>query len=182
MPSTSTLKRRTSSQRGLEVPSCSEVAPAAPRLAKGQLPTWILVDGFIGEPILVLRLLAKVAKKLARAGGRRPASDRSSGRLAAPPSDSIARAVAGDLEAQLGTANVFTAPGGSFDPSYRVAINVQRFESIKGQSSLVKAAWVVRRTADGLTRTGRTAARENVQDNSFEALAPAVRAEIAEVQ
>jgi uncharacterized protein len=118
-------------------------------------------------------------------------------RWAAPLSDSIARVVAGDLEAQLGTANVVTAPAGSFDPAYKVTINVQRFESIKGQSALVEAAWGVRRTADGVTRTGRTVARENVQNDSFEALAAAysralatisaqiaaaLRTEIAEVQ
>jgi uncharacterized protein len=94
-------------------------------------------------------------------------------RWAAPLSDSIARAVAGDLAAQIGTPDVVTAPAANFDPAYQVTIDVQRFESIKGKSAIIEAVWAVRRTADGNTRTGRTIATENVPDDSFEALAAA---------
>ena len=55
-------------------------------------------------------------------------------RWAAPLNDSIARAVAGDLAALLGTPDVATAPLANFNPAYRVTINVQRFESVSGEA------------------------------------------------
>jgi uncharacterized protein len=105
----------------------------------------------------------------------------------APLEDSIARAVAGDLAVQLGTADVTTAPLANFSPDYRVIINVQRFESTPGKSALVEAVWTVRSAATGDVRSGRTVAREAVQGDGYEALAAAhsralavVSADIAE--
>ena len=94
-------------------------------------------------------------------------------RWVAPLSDSIARAVAGDLAVQLGTPAVATAPMANFDPAYRVTIYVQRFESIKNQSTLIDAVWTVRETSGGATRSGRTIASESVQGEGFDALAAA---------
>ena len=94
-------------------------------------------------------------------------------RWAAPLSDSIARAVAGDLAVLLGTPDVATAPLANFNPAYRVTIDVQRFESVQGQAALVEAVWTVRKTAGGETRSGRTVAREAVQGDGFDALAAA---------
>jgi len=93
-------------------------------------------------------------------------------RWAAPLDDSIARAVAGDLEVLLGTPRVATAPATNFDPAYRVTIDVQRFESVAGQGVLVDAVWAVR-GPKGRLRSGRTVARETVQDKSFDGLAAA---------
>jgi uncharacterized protein len=94
-------------------------------------------------------------------------------RWAAPLNDSIARAVAGDLAAMLGTPDVAVAPMANFVPAYQVTIDVQRFDSIQGQAALIEAVWTVRSTANGKTRTGRTTARESVQGDGFEALAAA---------
>jgi len=94
-------------------------------------------------------------------------------RWAAPLNDAIAQVVAGDLVNLLGTPNVAAAPMANFDPAYRVTIDVQRFESVPGQSALVEAVWTVRRTAGGETRSGRTVAREAVQGDGFDALAAA---------
>jgi uncharacterized lipoprotein YmbA len=94
-------------------------------------------------------------------------------RWASPLSDGIARALAGDLSAQLGAPEVATAPMANFDPSYRVTVDVQRFESIRGQAAIIDAVWTVRRISDGQTRSGRTFAQENVQGDSFDALAAA---------
>lgn len=102
-------------------------------------------------------------------------------RWAAPLGDGIARAVAGDLAAQLGTPDVVTAPVANFNPAYQVTIDVQRFESIRGQAALVEAVWAVRRTAGGDTHTGRTVAREAVQDDGFDALAAAHSRALARV-
>src|SRR5262249_61227333 len=80
------------------------------------------------------------------------------GRGAGPLGESIARTVAGDLAVLLGS-DVAPAPFANFDPTYRVTIDVQRFESVRGESALVEAVWVVRAAAGGATRTGRTVAR-----------------------
>ncbi|HVA39654.1 MAG TPA: PqiC family protein [Candidatus Binataceae bacterium] len=94
-------------------------------------------------------------------------------RWAAPLNDAIAQVVAGDLVKLLGTPNVAAAPMANFDPAYRVTIDVQRFDSVRGQAALVEAVWTVRRTAGGETRSGRTVAREAVQGDGFDALAAA---------
>ncbi len=94
-------------------------------------------------------------------------------RWAAPLNDAVAQVVAGDLVKLLGTPNVAAAPMANFDPAYRVTIDVQRFESVPGQSALVEAVWTVHRTAGGETRSGRTIASEPVQGSGFDALAAA---------
>lgn len=94
-------------------------------------------------------------------------------RWAAPLNDSIERAVAGDLAVLLGTPDVATTPLANFDPAYWVTIDVQRFESIKGETALLEAVWAVRKTAGGKTRSGRTVARVVVQGEGFDALAAA---------
>ena len=94
-------------------------------------------------------------------------------RWVSPLGDGIARAVAGDLVVLLGTPEVATAQLANFAPDYRVTIDVQRFESIQGQSATVEAVWTVRKTAGGQTRSGRTVAREPVNGQGFDALAAA---------
>jgi uncharacterized protein len=94
-------------------------------------------------------------------------------RWAAPLSDSIARAVAGDLVVLLGTPDVATSPMANFSPAYSVTINVQRFESTRGEGALLDAVWAVHQTAGGATRSGRTVAQETAQGDSFDALAAA---------
>ena len=102
-------------------------------------------------------------------------------RWAAPLDDSIARAVAGDLSVLLATPDVATAPLADFNPAYNVTINVQRFESLKGDAAVVDALWAVRRAAGGKTRSGRTIAREAVQGEGFDALAAAHSRAIAKL-
>jgi uncharacterized lipoprotein YmbA len=94
-------------------------------------------------------------------------------RWVSPLGDSISRTVAGDLSILLGTPDVATAPFANFSPVYRVTIDVQRFESLKGEAAIVEAVWAVRRTAGGETRSGRTVAREAVTGDDFEAMAAA---------
>jgi uncharacterized lipoprotein YmbA len=94
-------------------------------------------------------------------------------RWAAPLGESIARTVAGDLAVLLGTPDVATAPFANFDPTYRVTINVQRFDSVPRDSVLIEAVWAVRKTTGGETNSGRTLAREAVLGDGFDALAAA---------
>lgn len=94
-------------------------------------------------------------------------------RWVAPLNDGIARAVAGDLVVLLGSPNVASSQLSNFNPEYRVTIDVQRFESIRGNAAVVEAVWTVKKTAGGETRSGRTVAREPVQGQGFDALAAA---------
>lgn len=94
-------------------------------------------------------------------------------RWAAPLNESIPRAVAGDLSTLLGSSKIAAGPLANFRPDYLVTIDVQRFDSVKGQYAMLDALWVVRRVATGATRTGRTLAREQTQGEDFDALAGA---------
>jgi uncharacterized lipoprotein YmbA len=102
-------------------------------------------------------------------------------RWAAPLNENIARVVAGDLMVLLGTPKVATPRLANFRPAYRVSIDFQQFESIPGKEVLVEAVWVVHRTADGITRTGHTLAREPAQGDGFDAIAAAHSRAIARV-
>ena len=94
-------------------------------------------------------------------------------RWAAPLNETIADAVAADLGVRLGTPNVATALRASFAPTYRVTIDVQRFDSIVGEAAVVEAVWAVTTVASGRTLSGRTTARERVQGEEFDAIAAA---------
>jgi uncharacterized protein len=98
----------------------------------------------------------------------------------APLTESIARAVAGDLSVILSCPDVVTAPMADFKPAYTVTINIQRFESVKNEGALVDAVWVVRNAA-GKTRSGRTTAKEALQGEGFDALAAAHSRAIAKL-
>ena len=102
-------------------------------------------------------------------------------RWAGPLDDSIARAVAGNLAVLLGTSEVGVAPVTGFVPTHRVTIDVQRFDSIPGDSVLVEALWAVRPIAGGDVRSGRTVAREAVQGKTIDAVAAAHSRALAKV-
>jgi hypothetical protein len=115
-----------------------------------------------------------------QAGPNRVAIDEFN-RWAAPLDDSIARVVAGNLSALLGTPRVARASLANFDPAYRVTLDVQRFESIPGESALVDVVWAVRASAGGAMRSGRTVAREAAQGQGFDTLAAALSRALAKV-
>jgi hypothetical protein len=94
-------------------------------------------------------------------------------RWAAPLGDSIAGVVAEDLSVLLGTPNVATAPAANFDPSYRVTIDVQRFDSIPGEAVVIEASWAVSRMNGDRLHSGRTTARESVQSQDVDELVAA---------
>ena len=102
-------------------------------------------------------------------------------RWVAPLSDGIARAVAGDLVVLLGTPDVAGSQLANFTPDYRVTIDIQRFETNKGQGVTVEAVWTVRKTAGGETVSGRTVASETAQGQGFDALAAAHSQAIAKM-
>jgi uncharacterized protein len=102
-------------------------------------------------------------------------------RWAAPLSENIARVVAGDLSALLGTPRVAAMPAANFAADYQVTINIQRFETVPGKSVLVDAIWVVRPPSRGTAQSGRTVANEPVPDGSYDSLAAAHSRALAKV-
>ncbi len=95
-------------------------------------------------------------------------------RWASPLADGISVAVVENLSALLATPNVaLLANTTTFNVDFRVAIEVQRLESIPGSSALIDAVWNVRRVKDGVSVTGRATARETPADKGYDALAAA---------
>jgi uncharacterized lipoprotein YmbA len=95
-------------------------------------------------------------------------------RWAAPLQSNIARVIADNLVLMLGTPRVtLSAQTLGADADYRAAIDVQSFDSSPGEAAILDAVWTVRRTRDGKGETGRTTARETVQENGYAALAAA---------
>ena len=95
-------------------------------------------------------------------------------RWASPLQNNISRVVADNLMTLLGTTRVtlFTQTLNE-EVNYRIAIEVQSFQSMPGELAALDAVWTVRRTKDGKASTLRTNVREAVQENSYAALAAA---------
>jgi hypothetical protein len=102
-------------------------------------------------------------------------------RWAAPLDDGIARVIAGNLGVLLGTPRVATAPFAGFASPCRVAIDVQRFESVPGDTVVIEAVWTVRGPAEGAVRVGRSVVREPAEGGGFDALAAAHSRALARV-
>src|SRR5262245_24626360 len=95
-------------------------------------------------------------------------------RWAAPLQNGIARVVAENLVAMLGTPRVtLSSQVLSSEADYRAAIEVQSFESAPGEAAILDAVWTVRRAKDGKAQPGRTTVREPVQEKGYDALAAA---------
>jgi len=98
-------------------------------------------------------------------------------RWAEPLKSAIARVVAANLATALGGR---VAPQRAGDADYRVAIDVQRFESTPGDGVLIDAAWSVA-PKNGERRVGRSLAREKVRGADYDALAAAHSAALAAI-
>jgi hypothetical protein len=95
-------------------------------------------------------------------------------RWASPLQDHISRVVAENLVAMLGTPRVTQFPqNANADADYRVAIEVQRFDSTPGEAAVLDAVWTVRRAKDAQTKTARTTIREQTREKDYDALAAA---------
>ena len=97
-----------------------------------------------------------------------------------PLQNTIARVVAENLVAMLGTPRVTMSPQTlSAEADYRAAIEVQRFESALGDAATLDAVWTVSRAKDGKSHTARTTAREPVPERSYDAVAAALSRAVA---
>ena len=95
-------------------------------------------------------------------------------RWASPLQNNISRVVAENLVTMLGTPRVAQFQQSlNLDADFRVAIEVQSFDSAPGEAATLNAVWIVRRTKDGKSQTGRTSLREPTTGRGFDALAAA---------
>jgi uncharacterized lipoprotein YmbA len=90
---------------------------------------------------------------------------------ASPLRSNIAQVVGANLVVLLGTPTVSSVLTSEAD--FRVAIDVQVFESSPGDAATLSAMWNVRRVKDGKTTIGRTSVREASVDKGYQALAAA---------
>jgi uncharacterized protein len=95
-------------------------------------------------------------------------------RWASPLQNNIARVVAQDLVAILGTGRItLLQEGAQSKPDYQVVIAVQSFESVPGDAATLNAVWTVRRARDDKTETGRSNLHEPAQQKGYDALVAA---------
>lgn len=103
-------------------------------------------------------------------------------RWAEPLKSEIPRVLAVHLRRALRTARIATADqSASLDADYRIAIDVQRFESILGERVTIEALWSVRAAQGGRARTGRSFVSEPARGPDHEALAAAHGRALAQV-
>ncbi|MGH2669362.1 MAG: PqiC family protein [Gammaproteobacteria bacterium] len=108
-----------------------------------------------------------------RAGGNRVEMSELH-RWAEPLKSEIPRVLAVHLRRVLRTARIATAAeSASLDADYRIAVDVQRFESTLGERVTIEALWSVRAPGGGRVRAGRSVVSEPARGSDHEALAAA---------
>lgn len=94
-------------------------------------------------------------------------------RWAEPLKTEIPRVIAAQLGRELGTGNTASSSQLAIaDPDYRVVVDIQRFDSRRGEEVVVEALWTVR-ARSGSSRTGRARARETISGASYDSLVAA---------
>ncbi|SMG42472.1 PqiC family protein [Paraburkholderia susongensis] len=101
-------------------------------------------------------------------------------RWASLPGDEIRRALSTDLTQRLGTIDAFGTARPDNTPVYRIAMNVQRFESWPGSHALIDAVWSVRAVHSNAVMTCRSVVNEPV-GSGYDALVDGHRRALAQV-
>jgi uncharacterized protein len=126
---------------------------------------------FVG-PVTVPESVDRTAMVL-RTGPNRVDID-DTNRWAEPLKSAIPRVIAETLMRELGTARVMSSRAGSAGGAdYRVAIEIQRFDSSIGEGATIDALWTVTPAKGGAARTGRTFAQEPATSGDLQAVAAA---------
>lgn len=157
----------------LEAVAPAQSTPAAPRT--GQAGTAVAVRT-VAVPAAVDR-----PQIVVRAGDSRVSLDEFN-RWAGPLRDEIARVVAGNLAAELGTPVVTVSAALPATSDVVVLLDVQRFDARTGDGVEVDIVWIVRRAVDETTgRSGRTTVREPAGGAGYEVLVGAFNRALARV-
>ncbi|MGF6664364.1 putative lipoprotein YmbA [Paraburkholderia atlantica] len=101
-------------------------------------------------------------------------------RWASLPGDEIRRALSTNLTQQLGSIDTFGTAHPDDAAVYRIAMNVQRFESWPGSHALIDAVWSVRAVRSNAVMTCRSVISETV-GGGYDALVDGHRRALAEV-
>lgn len=95
-------------------------------------------------------------------------------RWASPLKAEIARVVSENLVSMLGTPQVTVFPQCSAEEAtYRVGIDILRFESEPGKAAAMDVLWTVNSRKDGLSRSVHTKITEPTQNDGYDELAAA---------
>jgi hypothetical protein len=114
-----------------------------------------------------------------RAGDSRVSLDEYN-RWAGPLRDEIARVVAGNLAAELGSPVVTVSAALPSTSDLVVLLDVQRFDAKAGEGVDVDIVWIVRRAIDDVPeRSGRSVVREAAGATGYEALVAAYNRALA---
>ena len=98
-------------------------------------------------------------------------------RWAEPLKNAIPRVIGETLSRELGTSRVLTSRSAAALPvDYRVAIEVQRFESSLASGATVDAVWTITKVDGGARRGGRTLATEPASGDAASLAAAHARA------
>lgn len=143
----------------LNAPEPPAVAADAPSIAVGPVSVPEIVD----RPQIVVRLGPNQVQIMEQA------------RWAEPLKTGIARVVAANLAATLGAR---LAAGRNADADYRVALDIQRFES-PADAVLIEALWTV--VSKQGRQAGRSVARQPIAAKDYSSLAAAHSAALAAI-
>jgi uncharacterized lipoprotein YmbA len=95
-------------------------------------------------------------------------------RWASPLKEDIARIIVENLVSMLGTSQITLFPQSTATgASYRVMIDVLRFDSEPGKAAILDALWTVSSAKDGRSHRGRTTLAEPTQGGDYAALVAA---------
>jgi len=95
-------------------------------------------------------------------------------RWAGPLQQELARVLAVDMAQALGIGRVLTnADSAAASADYRVALDIQRFDSTPGSGVTVEAVWTVSRSARGGSRSGHALVQEPATAKDYDALVAA---------
>jgi len=101
-------------------------------------------------------------------------------RWAGPLRDEIARVVAGNLAAELGSTVVTASAALPATSDLVVLLDVQRFDAKTGEGVEIDVVWIVRRALDEPQgRSGRSVVREQANGAGYEALVGAYNRALA---
>jgi uncharacterized lipoprotein YmbA len=134
--------------------AAAPATPAAYSVSVGPVGVPEIVD----RPQFVVRLAANQVELAERA------------RWAEPLKVAIPRVIADNLVQTLADARVSAS---STDSDYKVLVDIQRFESVRGDAVTIDALWSVRPPKGAAARAGRSVVREPVIGKDYDGLAAA---------
>jgi uncharacterized lipoprotein YmbA len=155
--------------------SAGAAASAAPAIARtATAPAWLIEVAPVSVPPQVSR------NQLVVQTGPTQVQLLEEERWASLPGDEIRRALSTNLTQQLGTIDAFGTARPDGVAVYRIAMNVQRFESWPGSHALIDAVWSVRAVRGNAVMTCRSVVSEPVS-SGYDALVDGHRRALAEV-